>query len=141
MANLTAAQATAMLKALGFRITSTSSYTTAVKGFQAGWNLGSALKADGIVGPATSAALSKSNSNRSKGIGTASAHFSYAEFQCKCGGKYTGCRGVLVARKLLASLEVYRGKYGATTVVSGYRCPSHNKAVGGASASQHMAGT
>jgi len=140
VANLTTTQATSVLKSLGFLIDSTSSYSTAVKGFQVGWNLGASLDVDGLVGPATSAALRLSDSNRKGGKGTASAHFSYAEFRCKCGGRYDGCRGTLTYRPLLAGLETYRARYGPTTIVSGYRCSGHNRAVGGATSSQHMLG-
>lgn len=141
MANLTSAQASTMLKALGFRITKGSTYSTAVRGFQAGWNNGTALKVDGLMGPATSTALRKADTLRKGGKPTASKSFGYKEFQCKCGGKYSACRGVLVQRKLLAALEKYRAKYGSTTIVSGYRCKGHNSAVDGATQSQHLTGT
>jgi uncharacterized protein YcbK (DUF882 family) len=45
----------------------------------------------------------------------------------------------LVRPALLARLEALRSIRGKPiTIVSGYRCPPHNKAIGGASNSQHM---
>ena len=52
---LTRAQATPMLLAIGFD-NAKRDFVTAVRGFQTGWNLGNALKVDGVVGPNTSAA-------------------------------------------------------------------------------------
>lgn len=129
------------LQALGFRAGTKAQTAQAIRDFQASWNLGAPLKVDGIAGPKTTAALSISEGRRRKGQSTLSAHFSYAEFACRCGGRSPGCHGVLVDRRHVARLETYRDKIGGpVTVVSGYRCPAHNKAVGGASSSQHMYG-
>jgi zinc D-Ala-D-Ala carboxypeptidase len=135
------AQATVILRRLGFRVRSTGEYTQALKTFQGGYNLGAWLGIDGACGPATSAALARSDSNRAHGLGTASAHFSWTEFKCTCGGGYGGCRVILVRRELLQSVEKYRAKVGPVSVASGYRCPTRNAKVGGASNSQHMYGT
>lgn len=63
-----------------------------------------------------------------------SAHFRSTEFRCKCGH----CHRAWVLRELIVALEGYRRALGGpVTVVSGYRCPNHNKRVGGAKASQH----
>lgn len=141
MATLNRKQTAAVLKNLGWRVDTTGRYVQAVKDFQRGWNLGPALGVDGAVGPKTSAALLKSEANRRAGRGTCSAHFSFSEFACKCGGRYSNCRRCWIVREQVQSLEFYRSKAGQLSVISGCRCPSHNKAVGGASGSQHMLGT
>ena len=142
MANLTRSQAAAILSRLGFRVDTTARLTQAIKDFQLGWNLGSYLTIDGLVGPKTSAALVLSEARRRKGLGTASAHFSFSEFACKCGGRYAGCRRIWINRNHVARLEGYRSRMGTSVkIVSGCRCPGHNRAVGGASNSQHMYGT
>jgi uncharacterized protein YcbK (DUF882 family) len=65
-----------------------------------------------------------------------SAHFSQVEFACKC------CGRVKVNPKLIVSLETLRERCGNRPILvrSGYRCPRHNKAVGGAINSQHLVG-
>jgi Uncharacterized protein conserved in bacteria len=66
-----------------------------------------------------------------------STHFDSTEFDCVCGN----CKENYVDQKLIDLLEEVREKFGeALTVTSGYRCPVHNKAVGGAVASQHVNG-
>ena len=134
-------QAVTILKALGWRIRSTTEYTASLKNFQAGWALGGQLSIDGVKGPKTDAALLASYTALRAGRGTASAHFSFSEFACKCGGRYSSCPRVWVKRSLVAGLEAYRARVGhAIRVVSGCRCTSHNTAVGGAKSSQHMTG-
>jgi len=65
-----------------------------------------------------------------------SAHFRRQEFACHC-----GCGGAKVNIKLLDVLETLRAASGGPLViVSGYRCTAHNRAVGGARASQHCLG-
>lgn len=138
---MTPTQVDAALKSLGWRIRNTTDRTYAVTDFQRGWNLGVALVIDGKPGPKTQAALSLSLKNKAAGKGTASAHFSFSEFACKCGGRYTTCRRIRVHRGLLSSLEKLRPLYGnGLAVASGYRCPRHNDAVGGAGSSQHLYG-
>lgn len=140
MADLTRAEATAMLTALGFD-NAARSFTTAVKGFQAGWNLGDALSVDGLVGPKTSAALRMSFARHRQGLSNMSAHFSYVEFRCKDNGRFPECPRIWVLRDHVRRLEAYRAKLGAPVrVVSGCRCKGHNAAVGGAKSSQHMFG-
>ncbi len=65
-----------------------------------------------------------------------SANFAAAEFACRhCGKAY-------VHRRLIRGLERLRKELGKPlTIVSGYRCPEHNKAVGGDSNSQHLYGS
>lgn len=140
-ATYTMAQATTILRNLGFRVRTSGEFRQQLASFQGGFNLGTWLSTDGVLGPRTSVALGKADANRRSGRPTASPHFSFSEFRCTCGGTYGNCRGVLVRRELLASLEKYRARVGSVSIVSGYRCPSRNKAVGGASSSQHMYGT
>jgi uncharacterized protein YcbK (DUF882 family) len=62
-------------------------------------------------------------------------HFQLAEFACPHCGVH------LVRPNLLTRLESLRAAAGRTLrIVSGYRCPPHNAAVGGAPDSQHMYG-
>lgn len=69
-----------------------------------------------------------------------SENFTQKEFACKCCGE---C--IAISPKLLAVLEELRADLGAVepiavVITSGYRCPAHNAAVGGAPKSQHMQG-
>lgn len=130
------------LSRLGWRIRSKGDVVRAVEDFQRGWNLGPALVIDGVVGPKTMAAILQSSDRRRKGLPTASPHFSWTEARCKCGGRYAGCRTIRVHRGLWQSLEDLRAAhYGrGLPLISVYRCPGRNAAVGGARLSQHMAG-
>jgi hypothetical protein len=142
MTTLTRSQAAKILSNLEWRVDTSSRLTQAIKDFQLGWNLGPWLTIDGIVGPNTSAALLKSEARRRAGYGTASAHFSFKEFACKCDGRYASCRRIWINRNQVHRLETLRTKWGrAISVVSGCRCYYHNKAVGGATNSQHLYGT
>lgn len=69
-------------------------------------------------------------------MGDLSAHFSRAEFNCRHCGHLHGPAPRLVA--VLESIRSLSGK--PLTVVSGYRCPVHNRAVGGAIRSRHLFG-
>ena len=116
-------------------------YSTAVKGFQFGWALGDKLSVDGIAGPLTQSAIKKSLARLNVGKATMSNNFSFTEFRCKCGGRYSTCKRMWTNRSHVLRLEKYRAKVGKPVrIISGYRCPSHNQAVGGASKSQHMYG-
>ena len=57
---------------------------------------------------------------------------------CRCGK----CDEQLLHFMLFDKLEELRRMLGNTaiTITSGYRCPAHNKAVGGATKSRHMRG-
>lgn len=139
---LSRTQAAVALRNLGWRTDTSTRLTLAIKDFQRGWNLGSALKVDGVIGPATSAAILKSESRRRQGLTTASAHFSFREFQCKCYGKYAACRRIIILRVQLQRLEAYRSRIGrGVSVVSGYRCVQYNADIGGARGSQHVLGS
>lgn len=62
-----------------------------------------------------------------------SAHFAVNEFRCP------HCGVALVRPALLTHLEALRALVRQPIrIVSGYRCPPHNAAVGGAQDSQHM---
>lgn len=145
-----------ILTNLGFRVNSSSRYRQAIRDFQAGWNLGTALEIDGVKGEKTSDALTLSEKRRKAGSGTLSPNFSFKEFQCKCGGRYSSCRRINgegdagttgpdkhVLRYLVQGLEVLRKEEYASvglSIVSGYRCPGWNKVQKGASSSQHLFG-
>ena len=70
--------------------------------------------------------------------GTKYPNFKKAEFKCPC-GKCDGY-GDGIASSLLVTLQNLRNKYGKLQITSGYRCQSHNKAVGGSTNSKHMKG-
>lgn len=68
-----------------------------------------------------------------------SPHFNEDEFRCRHCGELPA-EGI--APDLISKLETLRGVVGKPLIVtSGYRCPTHNKAVGGATKSQHVLGT
>lgn len=66
-----------------------------------------------------------------------SRHFTFAEAACKCGCGYARINDVLVHR--LERLRALAG-HNSLIVNSWCRCEKHNKAVGGAPASQHLFG-
>lgn len=131
-----------MLHDLGWLVDTEARFARALKNFQRGWSLGPALAVDGVLGPKTSAALEESDQRRRAGRRTASEHFSFREFACKCDHTAPSCEGIRVLRPLIGSLERLRAQFypGGLTIVSGYRCPDHNKAIGGAKTSQHLFG-
>ena len=140
MTALTRATATSYLRELGWRVRTINEYEQQVANFQRGWNLGDALRVDGDMGPVTSNALRISIKRHRAGLPDASAHFSFREFACKCGGHFTSCMRIKILRVQIQRLERYRQDVGAFHPLSGYRCPGHNAAVGGAKNSQHMYG-
>lgn len=70
-----------------------------------------------------------------------SPHFRQQEFKCKCCGKIHPTNPT-PPEVVLFWLESAREHFGDRPVMitSGYRCPKHNAAVGGASTSRHMEG-
>ena len=64
-----------------------------------------------------------------------SRHFTSEEFRCR------HCGAVEVDAELVRRLELLRALVGRPLrIVSGFRCPTHNAAVGGARRSSHLAG-
>lgn len=64
-----------------------------------------------------------------------SEHFLANEFRCK------HCGELRIDAQLIIKLEELRALVGAPIVItSGYRCPVHNRRVGGVAHSQHMQG-
>lgn len=68
--------------------------------------------------------------------GNLSEHFKAKEFQCKDGNEY-----LLICKELLTILETIREYFNAPVIInSGYRTPSWNSKVNGASNSYHCKG-
>ena len=66
-------------------------------------------------------------------------HFNISEFHCK--GDKCGCKETLHDPALSAYLQQIRDHFGKPLkITSGYRCSSHNAAVGGVSTSRHTKG-
>jgi uncharacterized protein YcbK (DUF882 family) len=66
-------------------------------------------------------------------------NFSKSEFECKCGCDMP--KEVLYnVQKVANQLQVLRELTGSIKVNSAYRCPNHNKKIGGVSSSQHILG-
>ena len=104
--------------------------TKAIRDFQRGYAFED-LPATGRAGPKTQAALRACVANG----GRCSAHFRFREFRSKGDG------WIALDRALVHGLERYRRLLDRPVrIVSGYRDPAHNAAVGGASDSQHLFG-
>lgn len=76
-------------------------------------------------------------------MGTAiTAHFDVEEFACHDGTPFPEEWIDERLKELCAVLEALRARLGGRPIriISGYRSPAHNAAVGGAKASQHMQG-
>ena len=68
-----------------------------------------------------------------------SPHFNVQEFRCKCGDMHD----ILISDELIQKLEELYTTLGCSKIIvtSGYRCPEHDKAVGGTGSGQHTKGT
>jgi len=67
--------------------------------------------------------------------------FSPSEFHCKCSNRTCIGKTTAISPVLLQVLEDIRSAFKAPIIVtSGWRCPAHNKTVGGALRSQHVQG-
>ena len=68
-----------------------------------------------------------------------SPHFNVREFRCQCGSSHE----TLIASELVDKLEALYTTLNCSKIIvtSGYRCPEHDKAVGGTSSGQHTKGT
>ena len=66
------------------------------------------------------------------------AHFNTMEFRCKCGKAHS----TQISTTLLSKLEELFKKLNCSKIIvtSGYRCPDHDKAVGGNGVGQHTKG-
>ena len=66
-----------------------------------------------------------------------SRHFNSKEFECNC----KQCEINYIDEDFIEKIEIVREEYGKPIKVnSGYRCPAHNKAIGGAANSSHTSG-
>lgn len=67
-----------------------------------------------------------------------SEHFKVSEFKCKCGGNHN----IKIDTDLVELLEKLRTKLNAKSgnIYSGYRCPTHDKNVGGSGSGPHTEG-
>lgn len=70
-----------------------------------------------------------------------SEHFAVHEFACKC-GTCDGATNPPINPKLVEALEWFRARMGnrPIRINSGYRCPEHNRKIGGVKGSQHTLG-
>lgn len=63
-------------------------------------------------------------------------HFDESEFDCPC------CDANNMELRVMSALDHARSIAGVPfTITSGYRCPSHNRSVGGSETSSHLGGT
>lgn len=106
------------------------------------------LKPDGIFGPITEAAA-RAAISREDTLPDADwdhiRHFSREDFRCKCGGRYCGgfpAEPDLTLAEIADRAIEHFGKpfTPEKDLISGLRCPTHNKNEGGVAASRHTKG-
>lgn len=68
-------------------------------------------------------------------MGDATKNFDWREFRCPC------CDRNSTSYSLIEAVQKIRDAVGPLRINSGYRCPAHNKEVGGAPRSRHLIGT
>lgn len=68
-----------------------------------------------------------------------STHFNVKEFRCKCGKTHATIIDTKLIEKLESLYSALEARKGVIT--SGYRCPTHDKTVGGSGDGQHTKGT
>lgn len=77
-------------------------------------------------------------------MGNLTKNFSTWEFACKCCGNHPAPEALKplaeALQKLRDLITAERGVDTPVKVTSGYRCPNHNRAVGGKPGSQHVLG-
>lgn len=61
-------------------------------------------------------------------------NFTTDELQCDC------CHKCPMQPEFLGMLQQFRDLYGPVGITSGYRCQSHNQAIGGVNSSMHVLG-
>lgn len=67
-------------------------------------------------------------------------YFKRGEFKCKCGGKYCNGYPAEMKKGTVKTADAVRKRFGPTEVISGLRCPTHNRNVKGVWNSKHMSG-
>ena len=79
------------------------------------------------------------NTYRSTDKTQLTAHFNVSEFKCKCGGNHD----TKLDTDLVDKLEKLHKALGCSKIIvnSGYRCPAHDRNVGGNGSGQHTKGT
>lgn len=77
-------------------------------------------------------------------MGITGPHFSDSELECHgktCGPSGTGCHVNGCTQGLIDALEAFRALVGKPVIPDDcYRCPQHNREVGGVGKSEHMLG-
>lgn len=126
----------AALTRLGFRVDTKARYRQAVRNFQRA----KGLPITGICDPVTHKRLIAARDRNRVGQADLSAHFSFRDFACKCGGRYGECQRIWIRRRMVVRLEKLRGKVGPITLVSGCRCKRYNASISGAPSSRHIVG-
>lgn len=131
------AQAKADLRLLGFRVNTRHRYRRAKLDYQRA----KGLPRTGLADPITRRSLRRAAELNRAGKPDLSRYYSFREMECECGGRYADCRRVWPLRKLMRRLDQLREAHGGPLeVISGCRCPSHNRAIRGVADSQHKYG-